>query len=137
MVRRRGRHLNWHLPFKTIKQAIHISSKMEFSEHGKEKAIVSFKKRWKLAQRNGNAGVQTNSKSNTSCADSNLGPRLEDSDTSKDRPTLRPRVEGRNGTRNLSVWEEEGLEWVEFCDFESCLKTNFGASVNDVPHFST
>ncbi|GBL83969.1 hypothetical protein AVEN_145625-1 [Araneus ventricosus] len=42
-----------------------------------------------------------NSKSNTSCADSNLGPRLEGSGTSNDLPTLRPHVEGRNETRNL------------------------------------
>ncbi|GBM28477.1 hypothetical protein AVEN_135649-1 [Araneus ventricosus] len=33
----------------TVKQAIHISSKLEFLEHGKEKAIVSFKNRRKLA----------------------------------------------------------------------------------------
>ncbi|GBN21303.1 hypothetical protein AVEN_112456-1 [Araneus ventricosus] len=32
---------------KSVKQAIHIS--LEFLEHGKEKAIVSFKNRWKLA----------------------------------------------------------------------------------------
>ncbi|GBN45118.1 hypothetical protein AVEN_60927-1, partial [Araneus ventricosus] len=53
---------------------IHISSKMEFLEQGKEKAIVSFKNRWKLAERNDKAGIPTNSKSNISCADSNLGP---------------------------------------------------------------
>ncbi|GBN86166.1 hypothetical protein AVEN_58163-1 [Araneus ventricosus] len=46
-------------------------------------------------KRNVKAGIPTNSKSNTSCADSNLGPRLEGSGTSKDLPTLRPRVEGR------------------------------------------
>ncbi|GBN90879.1 hypothetical protein AVEN_37182-1 [Araneus ventricosus] len=49
----------------------------------------------------GIAGIQTNSKSNTSCADSKLGPRLDGSCTSKDLPTLRLRVEGRNETRNL------------------------------------
>ncbi|GBO34303.1 hypothetical protein AVEN_91588-1 [Araneus ventricosus] len=27
--------------------------------------------------------------------------------------------------------------WEEFCDFEPCLKTNFGTSVNDFPNFST
>ncbi|GBM01646.1 hypothetical protein AVEN_271910-1 [Araneus ventricosus] len=73
-----------------------------------------------------------NSKSNTSCADTNLVPGLEGSDTSKDLSTLRPRVEGRNETRNL-MRRERG----EFCDFEPSLKTNFGASVNDMPHFST
>ncbi|GBM74386.1 hypothetical protein AVEN_161280-1 [Araneus ventricosus] len=106
-----------------IKQANHVSSKLEFLEHGKEKAIVIFKKRWKLAQRNGNAGIQTRSKSNTSCADSNLGPRLEGSGTSKDLPTLRPRIEGRNELEISRVGEEEG-EGVEFCDFERCLRTN-------------
>ncbi|GBO20988.1 hypothetical protein AVEN_189244-1 [Araneus ventricosus] len=74
---------------------------MEFLEHGKEIAIVSFKNHWKLAWRNGNAGIQTNSKSNISCADSNLGTRCEGSGKSKDLPTLRSHVEGRNGTRNL------------------------------------
>ncbi|GBM70743.1 hypothetical protein AVEN_17797-1, partial [Araneus ventricosus] len=33
------------------------------------------------------------------------------------------------------VGEEEG--WVEFCNFKPCLRTKFGASVNEVPHFST
>ncbi|GBN70007.1 hypothetical protein AVEN_158782-1, partial [Araneus ventricosus] len=83
---------------------------------------------------NDNDGIQTNSKSNTLCADSNLGHRLEGSGTSKYLPTLRPRVEGKNETRNLP---RRGRGGVEFCDFEPCLKTNFGASVNDVPHFST
>ncbi|GBM01076.1 hypothetical protein AVEN_121727-1 [Araneus ventricosus] len=79
-----------------------------------------------------------NSKSNTSCVDSNLGPRLEGSGTSKALSTLKSRVEGRNETRNLPRRGRGGWvsEWVEFCDFEPCLKTNFGASVNDVPHFS-
>ncbi|GBM59633.1 hypothetical protein AVEN_60375-1 [Araneus ventricosus] len=87
----------------TVKQAIHISSKIEFLEHGKEKAIVSFKNRWKMAWRNGNPGIQTNSKSSTSCDDSNLEPRLESSDTLKDLPTLRPHTEGRNEARNLPL----------------------------------
>ncbi|GBM18893.1 hypothetical protein AVEN_137267-1 [Araneus ventricosus] len=45
----RGPKLEFPLPFRYanfhrfLKQAIHISSKMEFLEHGKEKAIVSFK----------------------------------------------------------------------------------------------
>ncbi|GBM86746.1 hypothetical protein AVEN_198515-1 [Araneus ventricosus] len=75
-------------------------------------------------------GIQRNSKSNTSCVDSNLGPRFEGSGTSKDLPALRPRVEGRNETRNLTRREKRTSGWVEFCDFEPCLKTNFGASVN-------
>ncbi|GBM15081.1 hypothetical protein AVEN_150098-1 [Araneus ventricosus] len=68
---------------------------MEFLEHGKEKAIVSFKNRWKLAWRSGKVGIPTISKSNTSCADSNLGPRCEGSGTSKDVPRLGPRDEAR------------------------------------------
>ncbi|GBN68639.1 hypothetical protein AVEN_136494-1 [Araneus ventricosus] len=78
-----------------VKQSIHISSKMEFLEHWEEKAIVSFKNRWKLAQRNGKAGIPTNSKSNTSCADSNFWPRCEGSGASKDLPRLGPRDEAR------------------------------------------
>ncbi|GBN19591.1 hypothetical protein AVEN_122076-1 [Araneus ventricosus] len=68
---------------------------MEFLEHGKEKAIVSFKNRRKLAYQNGNAGIQTISKSNTSFSDSNLGPRSKDSGTSKNLPRLGPRDEAR------------------------------------------
>ncbi|GBM69578.1 hypothetical protein AVEN_261644-1 [Araneus ventricosus] len=40
-----------------------------------------------------NDGIQMNSKSKTSCADSNLRPRCEASGTSKDLPRLRPRDE--------------------------------------------
>ncbi|GBN30164.1 hypothetical protein AVEN_213965-1 [Araneus ventricosus] len=87
----------------TLKQAIHISSKMEFLEHGEEKAIVSFKNRWKLAQRNGKAGIQTNSKSNTSCVDTNLWPRCEGSGTSKDLSRLGPRDEARK-SKIRRVW---------------------------------
>ncbi|GBM19723.1 hypothetical protein AVEN_877-1 [Araneus ventricosus] len=68
---------------------------MEFLEHRKKKAIASFKNRWKLAWRNGKAGIPTNSESNTSCADSNLRPRCEGSGTSKDLPRLEPRDEAR------------------------------------------
>ncbi|GBO15187.1 hypothetical protein AVEN_72687-1 [Araneus ventricosus] len=100
---------------KELKQTIRISSKMEFLKQWKEKAIASFKNRWKLVQRNGNAEIQMISKSQTSCADSNLGPRLEDSGTSKDLPTLRPRFEGRNETRNLPR-RGRVRGWVELCD---------------------
>ncbi|GBN92662.1 hypothetical protein AVEN_150252-1 [Araneus ventricosus] len=68
---------------------------MEFLEYGKEKAIVSFINRWKLAQRIGKAGIQTNSKSNAPCADSNLEPRCEGSGTSKELPRLGPGDEAR------------------------------------------
>ncbi|GBM15083.1 hypothetical protein AVEN_150100-1 [Araneus ventricosus] len=101
---------------------------MEFLEHGKEKAIVSFKNRWKLAQRNGKAGIPTNSKSNTSCTDSNLGPRCEGSDTSKDLPRLEPCDEARKSEIHR-VWGEIGDR--------RAVAAHFGASVNDVPHFST
>ncbi|GBM88345.1 hypothetical protein AVEN_17677-1 [Araneus ventricosus] len=30
-----------------------------------------------------------------------------------------------------------GVGWQEFYDFENCLKTNFGTSVNALPNFST
>ncbi|GBN53922.1 hypothetical protein AVEN_37960-1 [Araneus ventricosus] len=43
----------------------------------------------------------------TQSADSNLRPRLEGSGTSKDLPTLGPRVESRNETRNPPCGEEE------------------------------
>ncbi|GBM18168.1 hypothetical protein AVEN_151711-1 [Araneus ventricosus] len=76
------------------------------------------------------AGIQTNSESNTPCADSDLGPRLEDSGTSKDLPTLKPRVEGRNETLNFPGRGR-------ILRLRPLSKTNFGASVNDVPHFST
>ncbi|GBM18400.1 hypothetical protein AVEN_72740-1 [Araneus ventricosus] len=71
--------------------------------------------------------------SKTQSADSNLRPRLEGSGTSKHSPTLGPRFEGRNETRNGGE-EENG--WVEFCDFEPFLKTNFGTSVNALPYFA-
>ncbi|GBM19354.1 hypothetical protein AVEN_180177-1, partial [Araneus ventricosus] len=32
---------------------------------------------------------------------------------------------------------EEASVWQEFCDFEPCLKTNFGTSVNAFPNFLT
>ncbi|GBM53580.1 hypothetical protein AVEN_205702-1, partial [Araneus ventricosus] len=37
---------------------------------------------------------------------------------------------------NSRVGVEEG-GYVEFCDLEPCLKTNFGKSVNALPYFST
>ncbi|GBO42396.1 hypothetical protein AVEN_156844-1 [Araneus ventricosus] len=47
----------------------------------------------------------------TQSADSNLRPPLEDSGTSKDLPTLGPRVEGRNETRNPPCGGRGG--WME------------------------
>ncbi|GBN27135.1 hypothetical protein AVEN_120330-1 [Araneus ventricosus] len=81
-------------------------------------------------------GIPTNSKSKTPFADSNLGPRCEGSGKTKDLPTLGPRVEARNEIRNPPCGEEE-CRREEFCDFEPCLKTNFGTSVNVLPNFST
>ncbi|GBM48397.1 hypothetical protein AVEN_1125-1 [Araneus ventricosus] len=81
-----------------------------------------------------NDGIQKNLKSKTQSADSNLRPRCEGSCKTKDLPTLALRVEARNETRNPRVGEEES-GWQEFCDFEPCLKTNFGTSVNALPKF--
>ncbi|GBM77861.1 hypothetical protein AVEN_24613-1 [Araneus ventricosus] len=64
------------------------------------------------------------------------GSRCEDSGRTKDLPTLGPRFEARNKTRNLPCGGRS-KGWEEFCDFEPCLKTNFGSSVNDLPNFST
>ncbi|GBN54499.1 hypothetical protein AVEN_63405-1 [Araneus ventricosus] len=49
--------------------------------------------------------LKKNSKSKTSSADSNLGPRCEESGTSKDLPALEPHFECRNETQNLRVGE--------------------------------
>ncbi|GBM73457.1 hypothetical protein AVEN_189126-1 [Araneus ventricosus] len=75
----------------------------------------------KFGQMIRNVGIQKNLNSQTQSTDSNLRPRLEGSGTSKDLPTLGPRVEGRNEIRNLPCGRRgEGL--VEFCDFEPCLR---------------
>ncbi|GBN04437.1 hypothetical protein AVEN_230457-1 [Araneus ventricosus] len=80
-----------------LKQAIRMSSKMEFLEHGKEKAIVKVENLRNLEQIIRNYGIQTNSKSETSCVDSNLRPRCEASGTSKDltRLSLATRLENQ------------------------------------------
>ncbi|GBL91624.1 hypothetical protein AVEN_23673-1 [Araneus ventricosus] len=80
-------------------------------------------------------GIQKNSKSKRTSADSNLGPRCEASVISKDLPTLQPRFECSNKARNLPC-EGRECRWVEFCDFEPCLKTNFRTYVNALPNFS-
>ncbi|GBM33427.1 hypothetical protein AVEN_55762-1 [Araneus ventricosus] len=64
-------------------------------------------------------------------ADSNLGPRCGGSGKTKD---LASRLEMKLETPRMG---EEKFGWEEFCDFEPCLKTNFGASVNVLPNFST
>ncbi|GBL80556.1 hypothetical protein AVEN_225250-1 [Araneus ventricosus] len=84
----------------------------------------------------GNGGIPTNSKSKTSSADSNLGPRCEGSGKTKNLPTLVPRIEARNETRNPPC-SGRGA-WVgSILRLEPCLKTNFGTSVNVLPNFLT
>ncbi|GBL86437.1 hypothetical protein AVEN_164595-1 [Araneus ventricosus] len=84
-----------------LKQAIHRSSKMEFLEHGKEKLIGKVGNLSNLEQIILNGGIQKNLKSKSQSTDSNLRPRCEGSGKTKDLPTLAPRVEARNETRNL------------------------------------
>ncbi|GBM42329.1 hypothetical protein AVEN_203566-1 [Araneus ventricosus] len=116
---------------------------MKFLEHGKEKTyrqgilipyhIIIFtlhnRNLSNLEQMIRNDGIQKSLKSKIHSADSNLRPRCDGSGKTKDLPTLARRVEARNETRNSRVEEEES-GWQEFCDFEPCLKTNFGTSVN-------
>ncbi|GBO29562.1 hypothetical protein AVEN_100378-1 [Araneus ventricosus] len=73
---------------------------MEFLEHGKEKPIVKVEKLSDVEPMIRNGGIQKNLKSKTQFADSNLRPRCEDSGKTKDMPTLAPRVEAGNETRN-------------------------------------
>ncbi|GBO41349.1 hypothetical protein AVEN_137362-1 [Araneus ventricosus] len=98
---------------------------MEFLEHGKRKPIAKVENLSDLEQMIRNGGIQKNLKSKTQSAYSNFRPRCEASGKTKDLRTLTPRVEARNETRNPRVGEEES-GWQEFCDFEPCLKTNFG-----------
>ncbi|GBM22927.1 hypothetical protein AVEN_136349-1 [Araneus ventricosus] len=83
-----------------------------------------------------NGGIQKNLKSKTQSADSNLRPRCVSSGKTKDLLTLALRVEARNETRNLPS-EGRGVWVTGIRDFEPCLKTNFGTSVNALPNFST
>ncbi|GBM13315.1 hypothetical protein AVEN_226296-1 [Araneus ventricosus] len=122
--------------FLFIKKAIHRSSKMEYLEHGKEKPIVKVENLTNSEQMIRSEGIQDNLKSKTQSGDSNLRPQCEGSGKVKDLPALAPRVETRNETRNLPRGEEES-GWQEFCDFEPCLKTNFGTSVNALLNFWT
>ncbi|GBN89481.1 hypothetical protein AVEN_165526-1 [Araneus ventricosus] len=57
-----------------LKEAIHISSKMEILEHGKEKTIVKFENLWKIVKRLGKVGFPTKPNSGSSCAESLVGP---------------------------------------------------------------
>ncbi|GBM71096.1 hypothetical protein AVEN_132211-1 [Araneus ventricosus] len=75
---------------------------MEFLEHGKEKAIVKGEKQYNLEQMIRSDGIQTNSKSTTSYADSNLRPRREASRKTIDLPRLGPRDEARKS--EIAEW---------------------------------
>ncbi|GBN53851.1 hypothetical protein AVEN_166946-1 [Araneus ventricosus] len=109
---------------------------MEFLEHGKEKPLVKVENMSNFEQMIRNGGIQKNLKSKTQSTDSNFRPQCEGSGKTKYLPTLVPRIEARNETRNPCLGEEES-GWQEFCDFEPCLKTNFGTYVNVLPNFST
>ncbi|GBM94166.1 hypothetical protein AVEN_165790-1 [Araneus ventricosus] len=100
---------------------------MEFLEHGKEKAIVKIENLRNLEQPIRNDGIQTNSKSKTSCADSNLRSRCEASGASKDLTRLRPRDEARK-SENRRVGGGIG-------DRRATV-AHSGAYVNDVRNFS-
>ncbi|GBM08121.1 hypothetical protein AVEN_214455-1 [Araneus ventricosus] len=76
-----------------LKQAIHSSPKVDFSEHGKEKHIVKFENLSNLEQM-----IQKNLKSKTQSADSSLRSRCEGSGKTKNLPTLALRVKARNQT---------------------------------------
>ncbi|GBL81041.1 hypothetical protein AVEN_83119-1 [Araneus ventricosus] len=73
---------------------------MEFLEHGKEKPIVKVENLSNLEQMIRNGGIQKILKSKTQSAYSNFIPLCEGSGKKKDLPTLAPRVEVRNETRN-------------------------------------
>ncbi|GBM44319.1 hypothetical protein AVEN_232111-1 [Araneus ventricosus] len=98
----RGRHFERLL---TLKQDIHLSSKMDFLEHGNKKSIVEVENLSNLEQIIRNGGIQKNLKSKTQSVDSNLRPRCEGSGKTKDLPTSVPRVEARNETRNPPMEE--------------------------------
>ncbi|GBM37395.1 hypothetical protein AVEN_28346-1 [Araneus ventricosus] len=82
---------------------------MEFLEHGKEKLIIKVETLSNLEQMIRNGGIQKNLKSKTQSSDSNLRPRCEGSDKTKDLPTLAPRIEARNETRKSPAWGKRSL----------------------------
>ncbi|GBM20618.1 hypothetical protein AVEN_230216-1 [Araneus ventricosus] len=83
----------------------------------------------------GSGGISTNSKSKTSSADSNLGPRCEGSGKAKDLPALG--LVSRLEMKLEIPFGDEESGWEEFSDFEPRLKTKVGTSVNVLPNFST
>ncbi|GBL94732.1 hypothetical protein AVEN_71867-1 [Araneus ventricosus] len=83
-----------------------------------------------------NGGIQKNLKSQTQSSDSNLRPLCEGSGKTKYLPTLAPRVEARNETRNLPRGGRE--VWVTgILRLRTLSQTNLGTSVNSLPNFST
>ncbi|GBO12540.1 hypothetical protein AVEN_130629-1 [Araneus ventricosus] len=58
----------------------------------------------------GSDGIPTTSKSKTSSADFNLGPRCEGSGKTKELPTLRHRVKTRNETRNTPLLRKRSVD---------------------------
>ncbi|GBM39456.1 hypothetical protein AVEN_142394-1 [Araneus ventricosus] len=85
---------------------------------------------------NPNSGIQKNLKSKTQSADSGLIPRCEAS--GKERICLHWHLASRIEMKlEIPCAGEEESGSQEFCDFEPCLKTNFGTSVNALPNFST
>ncbi|GBN79335.1 hypothetical protein AVEN_59963-1 [Araneus ventricosus] len=83
-----------------VKQAINLSSKLEFLEHVMEKPLLTVEIVSNLEQMIRNGGIQQNIKSKTESADSILRPRCEGSGKTKDLPTLAPGLEIGNETRN-------------------------------------
>ncbi|GBN94262.1 hypothetical protein AVEN_39746-1 [Araneus ventricosus] len=108
---------------------------MEFLEHGKEKPIVKVKSLPNLEQMIRNGGIRKNVKSTTQSADSNLRPRCEGS--AKQRICLHWHLASRLEMKlEIARVGEEESGWQECHDFELCLKTNFGKSVNALTNFS-
>ncbi|GBL72164.1 hypothetical protein AVEN_115155-1 [Araneus ventricosus] len=91
-----------------IKQVIHISSRIEILEHGKENTIVKIENLCNLEEIIMSGGVPINSKSKTSCAYSKLRLQCEARRKTIVLPSLGPstrvemkleisRVQGRGG----------------------------------------
>ncbi|GBM50728.1 hypothetical protein AVEN_111033-1 [Araneus ventricosus] len=82
---------------------------MEFLLHGKEKPIDEVENLTNLEQIIRSDGIQKNLKSKTQFADSNLTPQYEGRCKTKYLPTLAPRFEARNETRNPPAWGKRSL----------------------------
>ncbi|GBO32090.1 hypothetical protein AVEN_72705-1 [Araneus ventricosus] len=125
------------VPGASLKQVIHRSSKRVFLENGKEKPVVKVENPSNLEQMIQNGGIQKNLKSKTQSADSNLRPRYARV-AAKQRIYLHWHLASRLEMKfKIPRVGEVESGWQEICDFEPCLKTNFGTSVNALPNFST